>query len=276
MAEEPYRGDGWRDVIAALSSLVDLDATARTSRALLRRREIRSGEALLRLAVAWGPGDLSLRQAAAWAGVSGIADLCDSALLRRLRKAADWLETLVQAVLHARAPAAQVLGAGRRLIRLVDGSTFGVVGSDKPGWRLHAGFDLPTGQMGQMALTPVAEGEGVQRIAVTVGELRIADRGFARPEGLRYMVDHGGDVLIRMGSRSLRLEDAHGTPLDLMAVFAAAGKEGLYDRDVFVLHGRKGRKTWSPLRVRLVVKPRPPQAVEAARERLQRAGQRER
>jgi len=66
--------------------------------------------------------------------------------------------------------------------------------------------------MGQMALTPVAAGEGLQRIAVTVGELRIADRGFARLEGLRYMVDHGGDFLIRLGSRSLRLEDVHGTP----------------------------------------------------------------
>jgi len=62
MAEETYRGDGWRDVIAALSSLVDLDATARTSRALLRRREIRSGEALLRLVVAWGSGDCHPRQ----------------------------------------------------------------------------------------------------------------------------------------------------------------------------------------------------------------------
>jgi hypothetical protein len=276
MTQETYMGDGWREVIAPLANLVDLDDTARASGALLRRREIKSGEALLRLAVAWGPGDMSLRQAAAWAGVSGIADLCDSALLRRLRKGADWLESLVQTVLRARAPAVQSLAAGGRLIRLVDGSTFGVVGSDKPGWRLHAGFDLPTGQMGRMTLTPVAEGEGLQRIAVTAGELRIADRGFARPEGLRYMIDHGGDFLVRMGSRSLKLEDGNGVPVDLMSVFAVAAKDGLYDRDIFVLHGRKGRKTWPPLRVRLIVKPLPPQAVEAARGRLQRAGQRER
>ncbi|MBF0392304.1 MAG: IS4 family transposase [Alphaproteobacteria bacterium] len=274
--------DGWREVIAPLACLVDLDATARTSGALLRRRAIRTGEVLLRLAIAWGPGELSLRQAAAWAGVSGVADLCDSALLRRLRQSADWMESLVQSVLQARAPAAQALGASGRLIRLVDGSTFGVVGSDKPGWRLHAGFDLPTGRMGQMTLTPIAEGEGLQRIAVTAGELRIADRGFARPEGLRYIVDHKGDFLVRMGSRSLKLEDdtgtgtSTGTALDLMAVFAAAERDGLYDQNVFVLHGRKSRKTWPPLATRLIVKPLPPQAAEAARERLRRAGQRER
>lgn len=268
--------DGWREVIAPLSSLVDLDETARSHGALLRRRAIKNAEALLRLAVAWGPGKLSLRQAAVWAGISGIAELCDSALLRRLRKSADWLETLVQAVLRARAPVAESLRNQGRLIRLMDGSTVGVVGSDKPGWRLHAGFDLPTGRMGQLMLTPAADGEGLERIAVTPGELRIADRGFARPDGLRHTVDHGGDFLVRMGSRSLKLEDGDGKPLDLLAVLAVAEKNGRYDGDVFVRHGRKSRKKWPPLPVRLVVQPLPPEAAEAARKRLSRAGQRER
>ncbi len=146
MAQGTHFDDGWREVIAPLANLVDLDETARTHGALLRRRAIKSGEGLLRLAVAWGPGGLSLRQAAAWAGISGLAELCDSALLRRLRKGADWLESLVQAILETRAPVAESLGLQGRLIRLVDGSTVGVVGSDKPGWRLHAGFDLPTGR----------------------------------------------------------------------------------------------------------------------------------
>lgn len=266
---------GWQEVIAPLASLVDLDATARTKGALLRRREIKSASSLLRLAMAWGPGGLSLRRAAAWAGLSGIADLCDGAVLKRLRKAADWLEWLVQTVLLARAPAAESFAAQGRLIRLVDGSTFGVVGSDKPGWRLQAGFDLPTGRMGTMTLTPIAEGEGLERVPVTAGELRIADRGYARPEGLRHMVENGGDFLVRMGSRSLKLEDGDRTGIDLSAVFATAEQTGLYDRDVFVLHGRKGRKTWPPLRVRMIVRRLPPDAAEAARERLRRSGQRE-
>ncbi len=228
------------------------------------------------MAVAWGPGGLSLRQAAAWAEISGVAELCDSALLRRLRKSADWLETLVEAVLRARAPLAESLGKQGRLIRLMDGSTVGVVGSDKPGWRLHAGFDLPSGRMGQVRLTPAAEGEGLERIAVTAGELRIADRGFARPDGLRHVVDHGGDFLVRMGSRSLKLEDGDGKPLDLLAVLAAAENNGRYDGDVFVRHGRKSRKKWPPLPLRLIVQPLPTEAAETARKRLSRAGQRER
>jgi len=261
MTEDGLCDDGWREVIAPLAGLVDLDDTARTSGALVRRRGVPNAGALLRLAFAWGPGGLSLRQAAAWAGMSAVADLCDSALLRRLRKAGGWLETLLQAVLESRAAAVRAPALQGRLIRLVDGSTFGVVGSDK---------------MGRMTLTSADEGEGLARIPVTAGELRIADRGFARPDGLRHMVDHGADLLIRMGSRSLKLEDGEATGLDLMEALAVAERDGVYDDDVFVRHGRKGRKTWPPLPMRLVIVPLPPEAAKAARQRLQRAGQRER
>lgn len=267
--------DGWQEVIAPLRGLVDLDASARACGALVRRREIRSGEELLRLIMAWGPGGLSLRQAAAWAGASGIADLCDSALLLRIRQAADWLETLVSTVLEARAPMAARLASQGRLLRLVDGSTLSVAGASRPGWRLHAGFDLPSGQMGQMLVTPAQQGENLALVPVTKGELRIADRGFAKPDGLKFMLDHEGDFLVRLGSRSLRLSDGDGAVLDLPAILAQAAAQGGYDGDVRVLHGRKGPQAWTPLAARLVIKPLPPEKAEAARKRVARAGQRE-
>jgi hypothetical protein len=98
----------WPDLIAAVSTVIDLDATARTSRALIRRRGIRSAAMLLRLALAYGPGGLSLRAAAAWAGASGLADLSDTAVMNRLRQAADWLGEIAGALLRraAAAPAA--------------------------------------------------------------------------------------------------------------------------------------------------------------------------
>src|SRR4051812_32286108 len=76
----------WPDLVAVVSAAIDLEATARASGALVRRRAIRSAEMLLRLALAYGPGGLSLRMAAAWAGVSGLADLSDTAVMKRLRR----------------------------------------------------------------------------------------------------------------------------------------------------------------------------------------------
>ena len=78
----------WSDLVAAVSAATDLEATARSSGALVRRWEIRSGEMLLRLALDYGPGGLSLRAAAAWAGFSGLANLSDAAVMKRLRRAA--------------------------------------------------------------------------------------------------------------------------------------------------------------------------------------------
>lgn len=96
----PFLDQAWPQLLAVVSDAIDLDARARASGALLRRRGVRSGEALLRLALAYGPGGLSLRAAAAWAGVAGLADLSDTAVMNRLRKAADWLGEIAGALLR--------------------------------------------------------------------------------------------------------------------------------------------------------------------------------
>jgi hypothetical protein len=107
-----------------VSGLLDLDRTAHAAKALVRKREIRSGEMLLRLALAYGPGGLSLRSAAAWAGVSGFADMSDTAVMNRIRKAADWLGEIAGALLQRAAtvsPQPPCILPGPRL-RIVDGS----------------------------------------------------------------------------------------------------------------------------------------------------------
>lgn len=79
----------WQALIARLSGLIDLDATARSSGALLRRRCVSDGATLLRRALTYGPDGMSLRSAAAWAGLNDVATLSDVALLKRLRGSAD-------------------------------------------------------------------------------------------------------------------------------------------------------------------------------------------
>src|SRR5918998_4637184 len=89
----------WPSLVTAISEAIDPGTTARSNGALVRRREIRGAEGLLRLASAYGPGGLSPPPAAAWAGVGGPADPPDTALMRRLCDAADWLGGVAGAVL---------------------------------------------------------------------------------------------------------------------------------------------------------------------------------
>src|SRR3954464_16045553 len=129
--------DHWPSVVGHLAARLDLEASARRQRALLRRRGVPSAAALLHLALLYGPGGLSLRGGAGFATTAGIADLGDVALLDRLRNAGDFLAEVLEHLLAA-SPGPAPAGAAR--LALVDGSTVSVPGSAGSDWRLHARY----------------------------------------------------------------------------------------------------------------------------------------
>jgi len=79
------------------------------------------GAALLRIALARGPGGLSLRQTAAWASMQGIAELSNPGVKYRLDQATEFLAVLVERLLAAKIPGAELRWPGRTL-RLADGT----------------------------------------------------------------------------------------------------------------------------------------------------------
>src|SRR3954466_15560520 len=78
--------DRFAEVLARLPADLDLDDLAMESKAIQRRREVVEGAALLRIALARGPGGLSLRQTAAWASMQGIAALSNPGVKYRTRR----------------------------------------------------------------------------------------------------------------------------------------------------------------------------------------------
>src|ERR687894_103214 len=85
MHSSSFYDQRWPSLLAALPATLNLDETARASGALVRRRAIGDAAVLLRLALSYGPGGLSLRGTAAWATLSGLASLSDVAVLKRPR-----------------------------------------------------------------------------------------------------------------------------------------------------------------------------------------------
>ena len=75
--------EGWPELLVAVGSAADPEASARASGALVRARRVKDGATLLRLALAYGGCGLSLRQTAAWAAAQGVAELSDVAVLGR-------------------------------------------------------------------------------------------------------------------------------------------------------------------------------------------------
>ena len=155
--------DGWPEVQAHLPADFDLDRTARARGAFSRARQIKDAATLLRLALAYGGCGMSLRETCAWAEVAGLARLSDPSLIERLCKASPWLGDIVAVLLceQARMPGGR--WSGYRL-RALDATSICEPGADRTTWRLHAGYDLATGQIDHVELTDGRGAESLRRL----------------------------------------------------------------------------------------------------------------
>lgn len=260
----------WPAVVSRVEAAIDLEASVRASGALRRKRQIRSGSDLLRLALAYGPGGQSLRETAAWAEMQQVASLSDVGLLYRLRDGADWLGQVAGALLAQRSSGAAVEDLGLRL-RIIDGSEISPPGKG-PRWRLHAVYDVAEERFSQLQLTSRRVAEALERIQVGPGDLVMGDRVYARPGGLHHVVAAKGDFLVRLGQRSLSLTHADGTAFDLAAVLDESDRLGSHDVAVRIMDGRDPKR--EPLAARLVVLKKPPEAAAKARKKALRESQR--
>src|ERR1035437_8273128 len=168
---------------------------------------------LLRLALAYGLCDMSLRQTAAWAQVLGLGELSDVAVLNRLRKAAPWLGHLVLAWLQQRGQPTQVPQAR---VRLVDATVISQPGSRGIDWRVHLGLDLARLTIVSLEVTGPEGGESLRRHPVAPGEIVVADRGYGSREGLASVLDAGGHVVVRISRHNCPLETRRGQPVELL------------------------------------------------------------
>lgn len=214
------RGD-WNAVVSRIGSVVDLESTARRFGALRRVRKVRSAEALLRLALMYGPGRQSLRSSAALASDGGIADLSDKAVEGRLRKMGDWLSHLLGCLLAERHGLTEA--ASELEIALVDGSVVCSPGQAAR-WRLHARYDPGRGRFADLRLSDAGQAERVAQTHIAAGQTIVTDRGYARVRDFQAVLAAGADFITRIGWRSLALREATGEALDLVALLSQGGE----------------------------------------------------
>jgi hypothetical protein len=265
--------DDFANLLARLPAGLDLDRLAQETKAIQRRRELVGGAALLRIALARGPGGLSLRQAAAWASMQEIAELSNPGVKYRLDQATDFLAAVVERLLAAKAPGAELRWPGRTL-RLADGTCVSKPGSTGTDWRIHGVFDLGRGGFSHLELTDRHGGEALERGAPQPGEIRIGDRNYARAPVLRrFRAQSGGaaDFIVRLGWNALQLANPAGKPFDLVGYLHCLPLDwGPHEVNLCASVGRDE----PALAVRLIVQRKTPEAAEATRVALRRTAAR--
>jgi hypothetical protein len=265
--------DQFDDVVRRLPAGLDLEHLARQTKAIERKREVTCGAHLLRMALARGPGGLSLSETAAWAGMLGLARMSDPAVKKRLDKAVEFLDAVMACQLADKAPGAAVRWAGR-LLRNADGSCFRTPGSKTTSWRLHALYDLGRGGFSHLELTDQHGAEAIDRGAPIAGEIRIADRYFARAPSLhrfRRQSVNQADFIVRVGWNAFSLIRQDGAAFDLIGQLGQLAPE-MVPHDVRVL--AKVGPLDPPLPLRLIIQRKTPEATQAARKQLRQLASR--
>jgi hypothetical protein len=173
---------------------------------------------LLRLAFLYAASGLSLQQAAARATTAGLTRLSSVALMKRMRSAGPWLRALAEALYAERTPMPSLDGVpAQRRLRIVDATHVKVSGSSGTDWRLHYVLGLPTLICDFAEVTDARAGETYTRVPVQPGDILLGDRGYCHREGVAYVLERAGDVVVRLNSNSFPLLDAQGNRLDLLA-----------------------------------------------------------
>jgi hypothetical protein len=110
---------------------------ARQTKAIERKRRLESGSGLLRLALARGPGGLSLSATAAWATLPGFAPMRDPGVKYRLDKGVGFLRAVCERQLATKSPGDDVRWPGRTL-RACDSTGISKRASTGTDWPMHA------------------------------------------------------------------------------------------------------------------------------------------
>jgi hypothetical protein len=265
--------DQFDTLLHRLPVALDLDALAHETKAIQRERKIGAGEIVLRLALAHGPGGLSLSQTAAWASLLGVAAVSDPAIKYRLDRAVEFLEAILGSLLAAPSPGVAVCWSGR-IMRNADGSCFREPGSKSTDWRVHAIYDLGRGGFSHLELTDKHGAEAIERGAPVDGEIRIGDRFFGRAPSLhrfRQQSANLADFIVRAGWNAFSLMRPDRTEFDLITHLGTLPAD--HTPHEVMLCARVGVLD-PPLPLRMIIQRKTPEATEAARTKLRREASR--
>lgn len=186
------------------------EQAARDCGAFRRARYLSDPGSLLRLLLFHAINGCGLRETVAQAKASGIAEMSQVALLKRLRSSGAWLAWIGAALCRGLRESPRLPDAMR--VRAIDSTTIQGPASKGTGWRLHYALNLNSLDCDWFELTDAKGGERLERTPMSPGDVLLADRNFLRPAAVAAAQQAGAHVLIRLRWTHPKLTDARGRP----------------------------------------------------------------
>lgn len=261
----PDSQDSWAALLSLLPS--DFEALA-VELGLLKTQwsnaKVGSAAELLRFILLHVGADLPLRQTVALVSESGGPNVSAVWLHHRMRKAQPYLAALVTRLMAINDATPEHWG-GYEMVG-VDATAVSGPGASGTDARLHAVIRLHDLAVVNAQVTNVTGGETLKRFIWSPGQLVVADRAYANPPGIAWLVDHGSDILVRLNRGSLPLRDDDGQDIDVVQWCRTLNRHaaGQLNARVIVKDGRRSRTIYG----RLVGIRLPEREAEEARARV--------
>ena len=183
----------------------------------------------------------SMRETVARAKLANLANISDVALMRRLQKSKDWLQTMCTQLLRE-----QGVDTGLDSdfqVRLFDATNVREPGKTGSLWRIHYSVKLPSLTCDYFRVTPTkgkGNGESFFQYTIKEGDYIIADRGYSTAPGVHHIVSKKAHVIVRVNTTSLLILDSKGQKFPLLDKMTAIKKTGLVKSWSVLIPNRKG------------------------------------
>lgn len=243
---------------------LDLESTAKETKALQRKRGIASAKDLLRLILFYATSDWSLRLVGAWALLNGIGYLSDVAVLKRLRNSKKWIGKLVALLMQKRVVILKRMPGVR--LRVVDATTISLPGSKGIDWRLHLSFDLSNLCLDGVEITDQYGGESLARFEAQNNEIVVADGAYPFASGMAPVLNAGAGLIVRINWRNVPVLGPEGQRFEIIPWLKTLTT--LSEKLIWMNTSRG----W--FHFRLIASPIPPDKLEEARRRTRLRHQR--
>jgi len=212
----------------------------------------------------------SLRETVTRAKLANLADISDVALVKRLRKAKDWLHNMCVALFEEQ-------GINLKKPSNLQGRLFDATIVKEPGktgsmWRLHYSVQIPTLACDFFRVTATkgqGSGESFFQYPIKKGDYIIADRGYSTVSGVHHVASRKAYVIVRVNTSILSMLDLKGQYFPLLEKVQSIKKAGAVKSWDVLIPGKKEKFVQG----RICAIRKSNEAIKIAHEKLRRNAQ---
>jgi hypothetical protein len=266
---ETIQNESW-NVLKTMFPLNWRELAKETGSLVRKPRNFKDEEEIMRALLLHIANGYSLRETVTRAKLSGLSDVSDVALLKRLRCSEAWFKSLCMLLLKERGLNIDKATHDEIQMRIVDGTIVKEPGKTGSEWRVHYAIRLPDLQCDYFKLTATKgslTGESFKQFPIKKGDCIIGDRGYSSAQGIAHIMNQGGYSLVRVNTGTLAFYAVQEEkPFDLLAGLVDVREEGLMKE--WLLRLKAGDNAW--IEGRLCVVRKSQVAIDVALKKLKR------